>query len=173
MAMRVLQGVLDRGTGASAKRFGVGPPAGGKTGTTDDFRDAWFVGLSGDLAIAVWVGRDQGVLGLSGSRAALPTWARFVAWSGTLGDGAPTPDGLAEVAMCAESGRPARESCPLSYPELFPKGKEPEARCDLHGGPAVKVGRLLGSLIRREERVDRDAPEAEVAGPEPRGDGQR
>ncbi|MCA9493026.1 MAG: transglycosylase domain-containing protein, partial [Myxococcales bacterium] len=54
-AMSVLQGVLAAGTGARAGRFGVGPPAGGKTGTTDDYRDAWFAGLSGDLAIVVWV----------------------------------------------------------------------------------------------------------------------
>jgi penicillin-binding protein 1B len=169
MAMRVLQGVLDHGTGASAARFGVGPPAGGKTGTTDDYRDAWFVGLSGDLAIAVWVGRDQGVLGLSGSRAALPTWARFVAWSGTLKDVPSTPDGLVELALCAESGMPARDACPLSYPELFPKGKAPEARCDLHGGPGVQVGRLLGSLFRREDHgVDGAAPPPSTEATDPK-----
>jgi penicillin-binding protein 1B len=169
MAMRVLQGVLDHGTGAAAKSFGVGPPAGGKTGTTDDYRDAWFVGLSGDLAIVVWVGKDEGVLGLSGSRAALPTWARFVAWSGTLRDrGGPPPDGLVELALCAESGLPARDACPLTYQELFPKGKAPEDRCDVHGGPGAQVGRLLGSLFRREERAGEGAP-AEVP-PEARED---
>jgi penicillin-binding protein 1B len=160
MAMRVLQGVLDHGTGASAKRFGVGPPAGGKTGTTDDYRDAWFVGLSGDLAIVVWVGRDAGVLGLSGSRAALPTWARFVAWSGTQGAGPDAvPKGLVEVALCAESGLPAREACPLTYPELFPQGKVPEGKCDAHGGGG-EVGRLLGSLFRRDEAPDAEEPPA-------------
>jgi penicillin-binding protein 1A len=158
--MRVLQGVLDHGTGASAKRFGVGPPAGGKTGTTDDYRDAWFVGLSGDLAIVVWVGRDAGVLGLSGSRAALPTWARFVAWSGTQGAGPDAvPKGLVEVALCAESGLPAREACPLTYPELFPQGKVPEGKCDAHGGGG-EVGRLLGSLFRRDEAPDAEEPPA-------------
>ena len=55
----MLQDVIDRGTGAGARNLGVQFPAGGKTGTTDDFRDAWFVGFSSSLIAGVWVGHDQ------------------------------------------------------------------------------------------------------------------
>ena len=55
----MLGDVVDRGTGASARRLGVRFPVGGKTGTTDDFKDAWFVGFSSSLVVGVWVGFDQ------------------------------------------------------------------------------------------------------------------
>ena len=59
------------------------------------------------LAVAVWVGRDRGELGLSGSRAALPTWARFVSATGTLQQQAALPEGMVHVEVCAESSMPA------------------------------------------------------------------
>ncbi len=151
-ALRVLQGVLTSGTGARAARYGVGPPAGGKTGTTDDFRDAWFVGLTPELAVAVWVGRDRGTLGLSGSRAALPTWARFVAASGTLATPAHRPDGLVDVELCAESGLVARDACEHRVTDLFVTGTDPAHASDVHGSPAVQAARFLGNLFGRKDR---------------------
>ena len=74
--------VVDVGTGASARSLGVRFPIAGKTGTTDDFKDAWFVGFSTSLVAGVWVGFDQpATIGKDGygARYALPIWADFMA----------------------------------------------------------------------------------------------
>ncbi len=163
---RLLEGVITSGTGARAARFGVGPPAAGKTGTTDGFRDAWFAGLTPSLTTVVWVGRDEGMLGLSGSRAALPTWARFVAASGAARGRYTRPEGLVDASICAETGLVAREGCPEVTGDLFVRGTAPDRPCDVHGSPAVQAGRLLGGLFRRqrsEEPVGADGA-AEATG---------
>jgi penicillin-binding protein 1B len=75
----LLKGVLDRGTAAGARRMGFTRPAAGKTGTTNDYKDAWFVGYTPDLLAVVWVGFDgQSKLNLSGADAALPIWTEFM-----------------------------------------------------------------------------------------------
>lgn len=75
----LLKGVVDRGTAAAARRMGFHRPAAGKTGTTNDYKDAWFVGYTPDLLAVVWVGFDgQSKLNLSGSAAALPIWTEFM-----------------------------------------------------------------------------------------------
>jgi penicillin-binding protein 1B len=76
---QILKGVLDRGTGAMARRLGFTRPAAGKTGTTNDYKDAWFVGYTPDLLAVVWVGFDgPRKIGLSGAEAALPIWTEFM-----------------------------------------------------------------------------------------------
>ena len=78
---RLLEGVIRGGTGASAESYGVNFAAGGKTGTTDNYRDAWFVGYTGVLTGGVWVGFDERNRGLSqgyGARLALPIWAKVM-----------------------------------------------------------------------------------------------
>lgn len=75
----LLKGVLDRGTGSMARRWGFTRPAAGKTGTTNDYKDAWFVGYTPDLLAVVWVGFDgPRKIGLSGAEAALPIWTEFM-----------------------------------------------------------------------------------------------
>lgn len=79
MMNNLLKGVLDRGTATAARRMGFTRPAAGKTGTTNDYKDAWFVGYTPDLLAVVWVGFDgQSKLNLSGSEAALPIWTEFM-----------------------------------------------------------------------------------------------
>jgi len=76
---QLLKGVLDRGTAAGARRSGFTRPAAGKTGTTNDYKDAWFVGYTPDLLALVWVGFDgPKKIGLSGAEAALPIWTEFM-----------------------------------------------------------------------------------------------
>lgn len=152
LATRVLEGVIARGTGKSAANFGVSGAVGGKTGTTSNYRDAWFVGFTESLAVAVWVGKDQGELGLSGSRAALPVWARFVAASGTLTVDDSLPDGLVVHRVCEDSHRIARPQCTSTYEETFPEGEVPKERCDVHGGPVVEAGRALGRLFSGKKK---------------------
>ncbi len=77
----MLSDVVERGTGTAARRLGVQGPVGGKTGTTDDFKDAWFVGFSSSMVVGVWVGFDQPRTIASdgyGARMALPIWADFM-----------------------------------------------------------------------------------------------
>ncbi|NIO12204.1 MAG: transpeptidase-transglycosylase, partial [Deltaproteobacteria bacterium] len=75
----MMKGVLDRGTGRGARWRGFRRPAAGKTGTTNDTRDAWFGGYTPDLLAVVWVGFDkESELGLSGGEAALPIWTEFM-----------------------------------------------------------------------------------------------
>ena len=76
---QLLKGVMDRGTGASARRWGFTRPAAGKTGTTNDYKDAWFVGYTPELLAVVWVGYDgPAKIGLPGAEAALPIWTEFM-----------------------------------------------------------------------------------------------
>lgn len=149
MTTSILEGVITDGTGARVRRYDVGRPVAGKTGTTDGYRDAWFVGFTPDLVVAVWVGTDRGDgIGLSGSRAAIPLWGRFVADSGYTGGRFPTTDSLVAVEVCADSERIARDACPNTYWERVPAGYEPEDKCDEHGGPLVEAGSFIKRLFR-------------------------
>jgi penicillin-binding protein 1B len=75
----MMRGVMENGTGRSARAAGFLHPAAGKTGTTDNLRDAWFVGFTHDLLTVVWVGRDDDrPLGFTGAQAALPIWTEFM-----------------------------------------------------------------------------------------------
>jgi penicillin-binding protein 1A len=81
----MMRGVLTTGTGRVVRRMGFDLPAAGKTGTSDDFRDAWFTGFTPTLSVSVWVGFDRGVsmrdvngIGITGGRGAAPIWAEFM-----------------------------------------------------------------------------------------------
>jgi penicillin-binding protein 1A len=124
----MLQGVVKEGTGKRAR--GIGIPVAGKTGTTNDFRDALFVGFSPAVAAGVWVGRDDfSPLGdlETGARAALPIWMDFMAATRT--DAAPLyfdiPDNMKKVWMDPVSGRVAAAGAPGAVRALFISGTEP------------------------------------------------
>jgi len=130
-----LQGAIDRGTAASSRSMGFTGTAAGKTGTTDDFRDAWFSGYTPDLLALVWVGFDNGdTLRLPGSRAALPIWVDFMKRSGAETDETFTePDGIVWEKIDPTTGGRARWSCPETEWMAFLEGVEPEDRCPIHG----------------------------------------
>ncbi len=134
-----LEGAVDHGTGRGLRAQGYRGPVAGKTGTTNDTRDAWFVGYTPELVGAVWVGFDDGrPLGLTGAQAALPIFGRFLA--GALGpEGAepfPVPDGLESVAIHQGSGLRAGFLC-WGGAEWFLVGTAPRERC----GPGWFAGR--------------------------------
>ncbi|MED5369588.1 MAG: PBP1A family penicillin-binding protein [Myxococcota bacterium] len=129
LATSVLESVVSEGTGARASRFGAKGKLGGKTGTTDGYRDAWFVGFSSELSVAVWVGFDAGgSAGLSGSKAALPSWSRFMGGSGTGGGSFPSSRQVVEAAFCV-SQEWDLSGCTECGTELFTKGQAPVFGC--------------------------------------------
>ncbi|HEY7167148.1 MAG TPA: PBP1A family penicillin-binding protein [Candidatus Binatia bacterium] len=140
----LLKGVLDRGTADIARRWGFTRPAAGKTGTTNDYKDAWFVGYTPDLLAVVWVGFDnQSKLNLSGAQAALPIWTEFMkrATAGTpITDFVPPP-GIKIVDIDPVSGQLATPNCPYVLREAFLEGDEPSGYCPLHPGPSVQVSK--------------------------------
>jgi penicillin-binding protein 1B len=87
LVTNLLEGVVDRGTGAGVRALGLTGAVAGKTGTTNDARDAWFAGYSPRLVAVVWVWFDDGTpLGLSGASAALPIWTDFMRVAATVED---------------------------------------------------------------------------------------
>jgi penicillin-binding protein 1B len=131
----LLRGVLDRGTADVARRWGFTRPAAGKTGTTNDYKDAWFVGYTPDLLAVVWVGFDnKAKLGLSGAQAALPIWTEFMkrATAGTPVTDFVVPPGIRIVEIDPLSGQLATPNCSYILREAFLEGEEPTKTCPLH-----------------------------------------
>jgi len=132
----LLKGVIDRGTGVKARALGVQGPVAGKTGTTDGYRDAWFVGYTADMAIGVWVGfDDERPIKLTGSQAALPIWSEL-AIKLFRSDQADfeAPEGLVERRIDPKTGQLATSQCPEKVSEVFIAGTEPTVYCEVHGG---------------------------------------
>jgi len=144
----LLEGVVQSGTGHPALDMGVHMPVAGKTGTTDNFRDAWFVGYDLRRAVGVWVGFDQeGQVGLSGAAAALPIWSRIFRelQSRSPAEDFRAPPGIATEWIDPESGLLATEMCPTEIKEVFLAGTEPNEECDQHaGGFFLRLRRLFG-----------------------------
>jgi penicillin-binding protein 1B len=131
----ILQGTIERGTAASAHRLGLTRDAAGKTGTSNDLRDAWFVGYTPDLIAGVWVGVDSGAqLQLTGAQAALPIWTQFIeqASVGHPPRGFEPPPGIVTAKIDPVSGLRLTPGCPSGVEEVFIKGTEPRATCS-HG----------------------------------------
>jgi len=135
----MLRDVVDRGTGASARALGVRGPVAGKTGTTDDYRDAWFVGFSTSAVVGVWVGFDQPApIGRDayGARVALPIWADFMKRSARQlpAHEFEIASGLRGEELCSVSYLQPVEGCP-TYTEYFKEGDSvPSALCPVHRG---------------------------------------
>ena len=131
----MMRSVLDEGTGASARASGFSREAAGKTGTTNDLRDAWFVGFTPELLAVVWVGYDDNQpLSLSGSQAALPIWTEFMksALAGRPDIPFEAPDGVTFARIDRETGQLASPGCPRVITEAFLEGSEPTTHCELH-----------------------------------------
>jgi penicillin-binding protein 1A len=125
----LLRGVVQRGT--AAKAASLNWPLGGKTGTTDDYTDAWFVGFDPDITIGVWVGLDQKKpigSNMTGAEAALPIWMDIMkAWIGERKEPPqfPSPGNIVFVTVDKGSGEPAVDGTPGAIPEAFIAGTQP------------------------------------------------
>ncbi len=155
-ATEILKGVIDHGTGEAAD---IGRPAAGKTGTTQQYRDAWFVGYTPDLVTAVWVGypdeqkemTDVHGIKVSGGTFPARIWAAYMkeALAGTEPSDFIRPPGAewVTVRIDPESGLLATEWCPDSVSATFLKGTEPTEPCPLHGPEEVLVPDVVGKTI--------------------------
>lgn len=142
MTSTILRKVMDRGTGAGARRLGFDAPAGGKTGTTNNFADAWFLGYTSRLSCGVWVGLDRPVKIVDqgyGGVLALPIWVdvmeRAAALGYTPGDLAP-PGPTTQVELCRVNGLLASSTCSQhghAYTQELPYEMIPAATCTVHG----------------------------------------
>jgi penicillin-binding protein 1B len=136
LVMNMMRSVLNEGTGAAARSAGFTLDAAGKSGTTNDLRDAWFAGFTPELLTVVWVGLDDNrPIGLSGSQAALPIWTSFMmrALQGHANVSFDTPDDLEFVEIDPETGYLAGPGCPRSINESFLPGTAPTEICPVHG----------------------------------------
>ena len=147
LVTNMMRSVLNEGTGAAARGNGFTLDAAGKTGTTNDLRDAWFVGFTPELLTVVWVGLDDNqALGLSGAQAALPIWTQFMAraLAGHGNQAFDVPEGVVFVEIDKDTGMLATPACPRVFREAFCAGTEPTELCRAHsfqagGGSPVRI----------------------------------
>jgi penicillin-binding protein 1B len=151
LVTNMMRGVMDEGTGAGARAAGFTYDAAGKSGTTNDLRDAWFIGFTPELLTVVWVGFDDNQpIGLSGSQAALPIWTTFMkkAMAGRPNEAFEIPDGVTFVDIDKDTGKLATPRCPHVMREAFLAGTEPHDTCDVHLSVLGKIGHSLFGWIR-------------------------
>ncbi len=136
----LMQTVMDRGTGGSARwKYKFNRPAAGKTGTTQGWSDAWFVGFTPQIAAGGWFGVDDFKVplgpGQDGSKAALPAWAKFMkAAHDTLElplEKFEKPSGIIDKKVCVVTKKLPLPACPIEQ-EIFKDGTEPTQNCKVH-----------------------------------------
>jgi penicillin-binding protein 1A len=148
----MLQDVINAGTGARARGLGFSLPAAGKTGTTNDYMDAWFVGFTPRVVTGVWVGFDQPEPIMDGAYAgevAVPLWTELMkaAAAGHKSEWLARPEELVPATICRLSGQLATPACStvevtndlgevevksMAYTEFYRRGSAPSATCPLH-----------------------------------------
>lgn len=140
---QMMKDVLIYGTAKTLKSFALKRPAAGKTGTTDDYRDAWFIGYTPQIIAGVWVGYDQprpGGPGFTGGAICAPIWERFM--RGALAGKPPVdfliPDTVLSVLIDPSTNELATPLCPVKRKEFYIKDTQPTKPCGKHGGAAIE-----------------------------------
>jgi 1A family penicillin-binding protein len=154
----MLRSVVDEGTGRVVRDLGVHGAVAGKTGTTNNGADVWFIGYSPTLVAGVWFGYDSPrPIGpnASGGRLAAPAWVTFYrnGWKEGTGTGAwSPPSGLVERRIDTYNGDLANEWCPTTRREWFKPGTEPTRICQEHQAPLLdqleEFGRKIGKVLK-------------------------
>jgi len=145
----LLRGVVQRGTASRLKRYGLGYVA-GKTGTTNDYRDAWFVGYTPDMVTTVWVGFDHGApLRLSSAEAAIPVWGSYMSAIPHVHGEPSAPPGVTFRQIDPETGMIWRDDCPGPLREVFLDGTAPTHAC-----PSGILGRVIRKVFFDRENFD-------------------
>jgi len=140
---QMLKDVLIYGTAKGLKKFSQERPSAGKTGTTDDYRDAWFIGFTPQLITGIWVGYDKprpGGKGFTGGAVAAPIWGRFMrpALAAMPVIDFPKPETVVSASIDPATGCLATPDTPVKRDEFYIKGTEPTGDCPEHGGEARK-----------------------------------
>ncbi|OGC90844.1 MAG: hypothetical protein A2W25_12995 [candidate division Zixibacteria bacterium RBG_16_53_22] len=135
----MLQTVVDHGTGYGARARGFTRPAGGKTGTSNNNTDNWFIGFTPQITCGAWVGFDDKTkIGIGkgevGATTALPVWTEFmkVATAKLPVRDFPIPPGIYTATICLESGKLAVEGCSKVVTDIFTDATLPKEECDLN-----------------------------------------
>jgi penicillin-binding protein 1A len=157
----VLQQAVSSGTGRSAQ---IGRPQAGKTGTTDNYADAWFCGYTPDLSCAVWVGYPEGLISMRsvhgmtvyGGTFPAQIWKTFMGTVlaevpknafPTTSEDSGSDNNLVTVEICTESGLLATSNCPNKVRRVYQKGNEPTEYCNIHNGAPTPQKNTVPSVV--------------------------
>ena len=157
MTSQLMEEVLTRGTAASARSLGFSLPAAGKTGTTNDYKDAWFLGYTSTLTSGVWVGFDQPVTIIPhgyGAALALPVWTQVM---NKAADRYPAQElrptmPIQRASVCSISNQLATTGCQAvgtAYEIDLPADKVPSVACEVHGGQQMPFAQQLQGLPQK------------------------
>jgi penicillin-binding protein 1A len=154
MTSQLMEQVLVSGTAASAKSLGFKLPAAGKTGTTNDYKDAWFVGYTNAITCGVWVGFDQPQTIMPrgyGAALALPVWTQVMTKAAQRYPARPLEPTmpLATAAVCSISNHLATTGCNAAgtaYEITLPSDKVPTVACEVHGGTQTQFAQKIQDL---------------------------
>jgi penicillin-binding protein 1A len=153
----LLTSVVRNGTGAAIPGLGFDRPSAGKTGTSNDYSDAWFVGFTPQIACVVWVGMDERRslgYGVTGALGAIPLYVKAMI---ALHKKVPVedfekPDSVVNAKVCTISHKIATPYCPQSSDEVFLLGKLPET-CDMHGPGRAKSSNIMNMFGPKEQET--------------------
>ena len=154
MTSELMEQVLTTGTAASAKSLGFKLPAAGKTGTTNDYKDAWFVGYTSALTCGVWVGFDQPTTIIPrgyGAALALPVWTQVMTKAAQRYPALPLQSTIpmSRATVCTISNHLATTGCNAAgtaYEMTLPEGNVPEVVCEIHGGAQTQFAQKVQDL---------------------------
>jgi len=158
----LMRSVLDGagGTGVGARRLGFTRPAGGKTGTTDNFCDNWFIGYTPQITAGCWVGFDQRISlgrGQDGAKNGVPIWTEFMM---AAHDSLPVetfeePEGIVHREVCLESGDLATDRCLNVRDEIFTEENQPTGYCRLHPANGTSISTSSDDNLPEDTTAER------------------
>jgi membrane carboxypeptidase/penicillin-binding protein len=148
----MLRGVVDFGTGRAIRDYGIKTPLAGKTGTTNNGTDVWFVGFTPTIVAGLWFGYDTPrpiAQNATGGRLAAPVWADIFArgWREPPGSNWNVPPGMVSAIIDPETGQLATDYCPNQVREWFKPGSVPQESCGLHDEFSNRV--IAGEVERQ------------------------
>ncbi|MBA3543783.1 MAG: PBP1A family penicillin-binding protein [Chthoniobacterales bacterium] len=163
MTTELMEDVMTKGTAASARSLGFKLPAAGKTGTTNDYKDAWFVGFTTSMTCGVWVGFDQPATIVSrgyGSALALPVWTEVMnkASHRYPAENFKPPVAIQQATVCSISNAIATSGCVAAgtaYDVNLPVDKIPRGICKVHGGNPTLLGRRVEQIQETMKKAPR------------------
>jgi penicillin-binding protein 1A len=163
MTTELMEDVMTKGTAASSRSLGFKLPAAGKTGTTNDFKDAWFIGFTSSMTCGVWVGFDQPTTIIPhgyGAALALPIWTQVMLKTSDRYPAEPfkPPVAMQEATVCSVSNAIATSGCVAAgtaYTIDLPIDKVPRGYCQVHGGSPTLLGRRVEEMQQKAKAVPR------------------